>query len=186
MIKEFKSREFMFANIRWVLKALSKNKEDLRPFKHNAYVKNGEFVVTDGIRIHKYTLPGNSAWKEGFYKIIKNNKSHIILQLDKELSDAGYPDYKDLFKQEDITVKFDSCTINTGAPNPFDEMVSCTFTKIIKSFDENTINYEFVKDILSGEETFEISIKDHTSSVHFIFEDRHAVIMPIRFNAEEE
>jgi len=168
-----------FESIKWVLQV--NRKKDERKHTKYAYVKaSGEdkFIVkTDGGRLHKYKL--EIEMKEGFYEVIKNSQLEVILGYVEEQEELSYPDYENLFeiegmekKAEDVEMKWNK---QLNEWNCYSD-----YAVIIRAMKNNTISYEYLRDVLSHNSCFDVHFKDSESQQIYKKDgsSREAVLMP--------
>jgi len=177
---EFTKDDAFFNGIRWVAKALTKNKYDPRKFVNLIQKTNGRFVATDGARLYAYK-PIRSLKDEGFlnvknglYEICVNNASKITLF---SVPKTDCPDVNNIIKSKapegnQLAVEFE----------PYGSQYSAAYTNIIRSIDmgENIFRYEFLVDVLSCGEVFEVWQENPDAGINFLSGDKFAVIMPLR------
>ena len=180
---EFTKDDVFFNGIRWVAKALTKDKNDLRKYVHRIYKYGNGFIATDGSRLHAYK-PGDlkeglkkmgfRGVKNGLYEVVKNTKSQVILLWEKKASECDYPGLKIIKSKAPegnrLAVEF-----------TYNARYSAAYTNIIKSIDmgENIFRYEFLADVLSCGEIFEVWQENPDAAINFLNGDKFAAIMPL-------
>ena len=142
-----------FEGIKWILKAKTKNKSEVRNYLVHAYINEGHFIMTDAARLHKYKLIGD--FEKGFYKVNKNNKSIVELIFESSV-DINYPDYNDLFKEQPEKNRID-----------ITDNLYVTLKAIYQRLEKDqTINHFYIVDVINPKdengygELFECYYKD--------------------------
>jgi len=164
-----------FDGIKWVL-GVTSLKGDVRNHIRYTYVKGGDFVKTDGGRLHKYKLKDELG--DGFYEVVKNIKSEVVINFVEDQEGWQYLDYKELFNTEEHKIKLKGvCSYNGTCYK--------AYADVIRALDINTLQYEYMRDILSDDNSFNVFVKDDNSPIVFIGgEDREALLMPFKINKE--
>jgi hypothetical protein len=152
----------------WVSGALTKQKNDPRAHLTHVYVKNGAFTATDGNRLHHYKSTEN--YTDGFYKVIKRAKKHIVLQ--NMGTDFNYPEIDRLLLPSDDSNVF-------GVMMDSSQCFSA-YADIIRAMEKNVLNYHFLHDVLSCDDTFDAHVNDLYGTVLFQNGNKKAVIMAHR------
>lgn len=143
-------------------------KADFSLGRHYLYHNENEFVSTDGHRLHIVKDENLPVFDQGFYKIIKKNKSSFMFIKEevnpKEDNLLTFPDYKLVMPKEKAEVKEASTFIPA-------------LTYIIRNVPENeTINPDYIKDLYPQEyQSWKLSI--HDRKVMFEDEDKLAIVM---------
>jgi len=146
---------------------------------HVRYLKceNNVMVSTDGKRIHETELLFTEV-PDGYYEIIKNTKTILIIDKVKELDEAQYPNYSDMLNGkgsgEKIEYKHDE-EIETII------LASLLSADIARAMGQAALNFKYVEDIVkSREEGFDVYVKDSDSPVVFKSFAVRACIMPLK------
>jgi len=167
-IIEFEKIDPETSDIHWVAGALTKRKDERRPHVKFIHVKDGEFTATDGSRIHTYE--SEVSCKDGFYSVIKRCKSNVILRF--EGATEEYPEFKSLLNTEghDETIY------------AYADLGNCSgsYAGIVHAMKAGTLNYDFLKDLFSEDDGFDVFIKDAESPIIFKNGKKTAVLMPMR------
>ena len=179
-IKEIKminttKQEQLNQDLYWLTSALSKSKSDLRPHIVNTYVRGNKMLATDGQRLHEITIDREVYVnvKDGFYSVIKRTKTNMILAYNVEhnADERDYPDCKSLLERPDGK----SFVVMQHENNSSQAMAN-----IIRAMDDGSINYNYLNDVLSDENAWDVTIKDHEHPLHFENGNKKAIVMPIR------
>lgn len=142
---------------------MSKNKGDKRAHIAHLYIQNHNITASDGIRIH--SCQSKTKFANGFYKVIKYNKSHIFLK--HENISTPYPETKDILKPANVK-SFIITDVVTG------------YAAIIRALYKATFNYVFLCDLLITLDAFNCFIIDDESPIVFTGIDKKAAIMPMK------
>ena len=177
-IKEIKminttKQEQLNQDLYWLTSALSKSKSDLRPHIVNTYVRDNKMLATDGNRLHEITIDREVYVnvKDGFYSVAKRTKTNMILSYSTthHVDDYQYPDCEDLLKRPEgksfVVMQHENDS-------------SQAMAKIIRAMDDNSINYNYLNDVLSDENAWDVTIKDHKHPLHFENGNKKAIVMP--------
>lgn len=168
--------EKLNGDLYWLTGALLKAKKDeTRAHIVNIYIKGDKAWATDGNRLHQITIDREVyvTVKDGFYGVAKRTKSAMILLYSEEHNDNGY-------QYPDVEGFFNDPSGSMFVVNQNEGDSSKAFTEIIRVMESNTLKYQFVNDVLSDGEVYDVTIKDCDSPVHFKCNGREAIVMPIR------
>jgi|WetSurMetagenome_2_1015567.scaffolds.fasta_scaffold34237_6 hypothetical protein len=174
---EITKKDERFNDVKFVAKAVSK--DDTR--KVLTYVcSNGKrLLACDGFRVHAVKME----FPKGYYKVIVNNGSKIILDdATKEFEEnhPKYPDIKAIWPRKAKTILNE---IYCSSSKDKDFFVTA---KLLRAMDEKqTINTIFLDDICSSMDHFVVKQEKETefSSSHpLLFQNgnKRAIVMPIR------
>jgi len=160
--KEFKNIK---NEMNFLCKPVIKGSSNIPKIYDNHVLNDGKYwYATDGSRLHKIESGPDHF---GIWKVIKNTKIRTILEkTDKQVNE--FPDMKSIF------------------PNTSDaKRVACeyaypeiTYAKIIRTMDNNTLNFHFLEDVLC--DTFTAFIVSDTDPIVFENGTKTALIMPMR------
>jgi len=156
-------------------------KDDYRD--HMKYIKCEQnfIVANDGKRLHeaKLQILRHFNIPNGYYEVIKKMKTKISIIKRKELNECDYPLYKDLFefKGERIEYIYDEEV-------PIHQATSKLFAEIIRKMSKDTINYEYLKDVIELNK-FNIDVYVTDDRIRFEGIDIKAVIMGLRIERKE-
>jgi len=173
---EITKKDERFEAVKFVAQAVSK--DTTRPVL-GVICSNGKRVLAcDGMRVHSVKMQ----FPAGYYKVIVNNASKIILDsydLEKEL--GRYPDIKAVWPRKAKNI------IDVNKSNQHYlygvSRVQVLTGKIIKKLDENvTINTGYAEDIINAMETFNVRQAGPTSALLFQNGTKRAIVMPIRMD----
>ena len=159
--------------------ASAMNPEDLRFHVTHFKVESEQGASTDGGRIH---VANNIPLEDGFYIIHKNTKAMVLIKkaYDLDNNEGSFPgtaDIVELPKKE-----YFSAAVEFYAGN-----LSNIYTQVIRAMPgSNTIDVNFVRDVCNcfeGIGTFIIPEPRKgqiENGIHFILDDLHAVLMPMK------
>ena len=168
-------QEQLNQDLYWLTSALSKSKSDLRPHIVNTYVMGNKMLATNGNRLHEITIDREIYVnvKDGFYSVIKRTKTNMILAYNVEhnADERDYPDCKSLLERPDGK----SFVVMQHENNSSQAMAN-----IIRAMDDGSINYNYLNDVLSDENAWDVTIKDHEHPLHFENGNKKAIVMPVR------
>jgi len=169
-IIEFEKKDPVTSDIYWVSAALTKDKHDRRPHVKFIYVKNGVFTATDGNRLHVYQ--DSLSCKDGFYSVIKRNKTNVILKFEGAGDVGMYPETESLLSTKDYNEPFLA----------FPEAGNCSgpYAHIARAMESGALNYNFLADLFLTGDHFDVFIKDAESPVIFKNGKKTAALMPMR------
>jgi len=142
---------------------MTKDKNEKRDHMIHVHIKNSIVTACDGKRIHSYQSKNKFA--DGFYKVIKYNKSHIFLK--SEGTDKTYPEFKDILKPADIQ----SFSIHEPTSG---------YAKIIRTLNKAILNYTFLCDLLTTDNSFNCFIINDKAPIIFTSKNKKAAIMPMK------
>ncbi len=146
-----------FDEVSWVARGLITTKSDLRNHVIRVFKDGDLFIATNGSRMHVYDH--NHLFDEledGYYQVIKNTKTKVILLFDKAKDEASYPDYKDLIKLR-LDFPEDSFSVesydkgsggNIAYADIIRNMSLDANDHIKKSNPTNYINFSYLQDVL--------------------------------------
>lgn len=165
---ELESRDEDMSGFQFVLRAMFVNpgKGDLRCYMHCIKIKDGQIIGTDGKRAHTYTAI--ETYHDGFYRVLKRLKTHIILLKvsETDYKSGGYPETDKFFALDEN----DQIAIDADL---FDHMYIKSYCEIIRKMPiYQTISPEQVKDINGSFKAF-----IRKESVLFVGDDRKAYLM---------
>lgn len=153
--------------ISFCIRAMSKDKADVRNHIKHLLIKKGFAVATDGSRIHRYELVGK--YQSGLYRVFRVSTYNIVLVRTKIPIKNNWPKYEQLFKTKKIIAAFHTSFYQYNFP--------CGLFEVIRNLPENTpINPQYLKDL--GDE-FDVTISGE-NSVIFKNGRKTAVIMMMR------
>ena len=165
---EFEKNDYRFKKVRFCISAWNKVKSF--PIK----LENGTMIVTDGNRLH--IAKGFPDKPDGFYEIIKNTKVLIVLkELDlEETENKRFPDIDSVLPDKSKDPIWNGIETNGLS------WASTCYTKIVRKMSDNTtINFEYLKDVLSSEVYFNISQYREEGPIIFENDNCFALIMPM-------
>ena len=162
-----------FGKVSFCAKALTKCKDEKRAHLKHLYVKDGEMAGTDGNRLHQafdVDVP------DGWYRVIKHNKSTVFIDPVQMDEYANYPDVNQVFDQKgrykEFYVDFADYTIDPA------------YAKIIRAMDKHLIlKHDYVSDLEGHEFDCLVFRSDSNRSwapVIFQNGDKRAAIMPFK------
>ena len=159
----------------WLTSALSKSKSDLRPHIVNTYVRGDKMLATDGQRLHEITIDREVYVnvKDGFYSVAKRTKANMVLvyAVEHNADERDYPVCESLLERPDgksfVVMQHENDS-------------SQAMATIIRAMDDNSINYNYLNDVLSDENAWDVTIKDCDGPLHFECGNKKAIIMPVR------
>ena len=157
-----------FQSVSWVIGCMSKCKDEKRFHITHLKVKGNCFTATDGNRVHHYESPGGD-YTDGFYRVIKKNKSHIFLT--SYGTDEKYPCTDDVL----TPAKVKPFTVYRADWNCF-----FAYASIVRKLDEAILNYNFIDDLLNLRDAFDCYIKNDKSPVVFTNQNKKAAIMTMK------
>lgn len=178
-----------FNVISWVAKGLITTKGDLRNHVIRVFKDEDLFIATNGERMHIYDHKGLfDELKDGYYEVIKNTKTKVILVFDKAKDQASYPDIKDFLKikldfpEDCFSVEWNDAGSggNKAYADILRNMVLDSDEHIKKANPTNYINYSFLEDVLKIGQMFEVYNENENQPVYFKSDNLFAIIMPIR------
>ncbi len=175
-----------FDEISWVARGLITTKGDLRNHIKRILKDKNLFVATDGSRMHVYDHEGFfDDFEDGFYKVIKNMKTKVVLLFDKAKDKVSYPDYKDLIKLR-LDFPEDSFQVDYEYDG---SKASYAYTIIVRNMKSeverikpkptNFIKYSFLEDVLKIKRIFNVYQENESQPVYFKSDNLFGAIMPI-------
>ena len=174
MITISKTNKVVYGQMKWVLKARSK--DEIKPvFTKVLITEEREIICCDSRRAHIISDP-ECFFKDvapGLYDLIKEDSKEIILN-ESELSAGEYPNIKQIIPKEE-SVEFIG-TYSTGTEN---YMVGISLAKLYRDFYYKNpegsfcMNFDFFKDTMAGNEF----------SVFLMKEQGERYMRPIMFKA---
>jgi len=153
--------------------ALSKDKSDFRPHVTNLFIDDGVVYGTDGSRLHTYRP--QMAVKDGWYRVFKAMKTHIIFfKIEDVPGDRKYPNIDAIVNREMADPDGDLNFVG----GEFDHAVA----DIIRALpDDSAVSIEFLKS-LNGLFSFKIAEDGMLFFDGIDVENKRAFIMPKMHN----
>jgi DNA polymerase III sliding clamp (beta) subunit (PCNA family) len=176
-----------FQEISFVLRAAAKDKT--KPIFTCLYVELNEkgekvFVCTDSKRLNLFVDSEGyfSEWEVGFYEIIKNTKSEIVLNHTE--CEYQFPNYKQIIPQESKVFAVFNCRANI--------QISKFYQGFYETFSGKSIgmNNDFLNDALIDGEIVNCSTNENMnyccmSPILFNYENNcKALVMPIQLKKD--
>jgi len=165
-VKRITKKNEDYKGIEWVLKARSK--EITRYNMNFINVKDGEFIATDGHRLHIYKFTVQI--EDGNYELINANSDEIILEISPNIE---YPEWKHIIPSKEPTKIIE---IRCYSKN-----LSVAYTDLVRAVpNENTVNLDYFKDINSINNTVIFSVFEKNEPIKFVSGRHRGLIMPMR------
>ena len=168
----------------WLTACLTKNKQETRFHMIHIQIKDGYACVTDGERLHYFKTSADDIYHgqiaDGYYRVLKRTKTTIqLLKVDD--SDHSYPDIADFFNLNGAESNLELNGLDTNKYNNLIEHASKAAAQIIRLMEtERAIDYSFVQDVLTCNDTFKVYVKADGNCVTFKSDNKTALIMPIK------
>ena len=175
-----------FDEIHWVAKALTKNKSTLKYHIKRILKDKNLFVAMNGSRMHVYDHKGFfDEFEDGYYKVIKNTQTKVILLFDKSKDEGKYPDIEDF-----IAIRLDFPKDSFQVDYDYDgSKASYAYTIIVRNMKSeveevkpkttNFIRYSFLEDVLKIKRIFNVYQENENQPVYFKSDNLFGAIMPI-------
>ena len=153
--------------------------KDLRFHIMHFKVESGQGISTDGNRLH---VVNDIPLEDGFYYVHKNTKAMVLIEKAYELdnNEGSFPNTDDIVEMPEK--EYFAAAVEFIPGN-----LSSIYTQVIRAMPgTNTLNVDFVQDVCNcfdGVGTFIIPEPrkgEIENPVHFVLDDLHAVIMPMR------
>lgn len=165
-------KKFM-PNLLWVLKARST--DDNRYLLNFLNIDDNGFCCTDGRRLHlckdKESLP--NGLENGLYQV--NICKNVIMFIPKE---GYFPKYMEVIPQyegEGINVN-----LEVSKHDSRETRLSIALTKIVRLMTKDSLNMEYLKDLLGY--TWTVNQKED-KAIKFVSGDNLAIVMPLRMES---
>jgi len=130
--------KWFFESIKFVTVALKRVfKDDERFHTNHICIEDGNAIATDGCRLHLWS---KCPFDEGYYRVIKNTKSELILLPIEDENKGWYPEWKDLIPSREPNNEFD-LLFNLEESAKVIGLVNKAISK------ERIIDYRFLLDI---------------------------------------
>ena len=172
---EFEKNDYRLKKVRFCISAWSKNDAlSIRVKSFPIKLENGTMIVTDGNRLH--IAKGFPDKPDGFYKVVKNTEVLVVLkELDlEETENKRFPDIDSVLPDKSKDPIWNGIKVNGLS------YASKCYTKIVRKMSDNTtINFEYLKDVLSSEVYFNISQYREEGPIIFENDNCFALIMPM-------
>jgi hypothetical protein len=156
--------------VKWLASALAKN--DGRFHVSHIWARSdGSALATSGHVLH---LVEHSGLSEGFYKVVKQTKYSITLEMVTDTFDM--PDCDSV-----INDKPKAAVCLEGETE--DKALSA-YTKLIRTMKANGVDYRLFEAAIKGMDTFDITVKTSGETAIYIESaNRLAIVMPFRTEA---
>lgn len=164
-----------FDRLYW-LTSIKKCKSDMRAHIMYIYSDNGVLVNTDGSRIHS-VVPEFFDLDDGFYEVVKRNKSEIALTLAMTAEDGPeYPAWETIFENGGRIARFKSVQWIYSATGHSQSVGFSDLIRYIvdleKKDEKFCVNVDFLKDIVDVENGIDhIEHENPKASGPFFFAD---------------
>ena len=166
---ETKKTDALTKDLYWLTAPLAKTNGDVRVHITHVYVENNTMTATDGQRLHHLKFDQDIA--DGYYKIAKRTKSAMLLTCSGDKDWSVYPKCEELLAKPEG----DSFVVIQKENNS-----SWAMTKIIRAMKDNSIDYNFLNDVLSDGNAYDVTVVGETRPIHFESGNKTAIIMPVR------
>lgn len=161
-----------FEGIKWVIKAVSK--EDSRYALNRLEIKDHIATATDGHRLHEYTLTKPEDFPNGLYFPFKIGNIIILIADDSGIEYPKVP--PELFPTAPPIGRIENVSGNKKTLG-----VDRAFAQIVRiSPDCQSIQVDYLKDMLSTAETFDVRIFGEGQVCQFNNLSKRGLIMPMR------
>jgi len=183
---ELKKKDQGFKEIKWMVRGLTTNKEDVRIFINYIYKDGNRFVSTDGGRLHLFEDNTGlyESLEDGFYEVVKNTKAIVTLLLVYKKDEESYPNIEDF-----VTIKnnFPQDTLQVS-----NDRLDGAFADIIRNMKgeadgngdvpdpTNSFGFDYFRDVLSSSDFFSVYHENENKPIYFKSDRLFAIIMPVR------
>lgn len=151
----------------WVARAV--DLKHANPGLQCLYADGENLVGTDGKRLHLYK---KNPLPDGLYQIVKRTKTE--LRLEKCTFDMTFPDYKKIIPENGPD------TVSVDVNGNTDGVYYAAYATIIRKLDvDDTLNYDYLADVLTCDLTFTVNINGKMRALYFTGSDRAALVMPM-------
>ena len=157
----------------WATKILKE--DDPTKFAFYAIIKDGNFTVTDKIRIHRITGLNKDVFKDGSYAIIASSPDRVCLAIPETEVKDMIPNFDGLFDIKDPPTNYQFLCSNNKITQALE------FAKLIRGFPKPTaLSYELLTDLGASDSKYMVSWYTPEKQVIFTLGNKKAAIMPIR------
>lgn len=158
-----------YGGIKWVVKAVC---HEQRGTIDRIQTKDHTVTATDGHRLHEYTLMEPEQFPNGLYYPYKAGNTVILI---KDNSEKKYPNYEALFPSIDPVKTLSNIRGTKSMP------LSQSFSEIVRAVSfEQSLNIDFLKDMLSAGDNFEVRIYGENQVYIFQNLTKRGLIMAMR------
>jgi hypothetical protein len=156
--------------VKWLASALAENDGRFH-VSHIWARENGSALATSGHVLH---LVEHCGLPEGFYKVVKQTKYSITLELVTDTFDM--PDCDSVINSKPTdAVRLDGET---------EDKALSAYTKLIRTMKANGVDYRLFEAAIKGMDTFDITVETDGEKPIFIESvNRLAIVMPFRTEA---
>lgn len=166
-----------FKNLRFVLKALRKQKDDFYTYQSLVHVEDKRVYATDGKRLHSAPFDAD----DGNYSVV-HNLNAIILEKNTTIKFPNVKQLCDLYAMDPAKIK-DSFKLKSHLLIK-GEIAAYAAVKIYSNF-KRLINIEYILDL--GDLDWNVSLEKKDDGAIYIYSTKFplfALIMPLCVNAE--
>ena len=166
-----------FKELRWLSKALSRDKCQTAAKITMIYKKGDTFCATNGARLHLWDDPNGrfQSKPDGFYAIATNTAQKLVIYWDQDEEKTVWPAGISHFTAIRHSFPDKSEYINDGTRS-----TSCVFAQIVRDMESpEFIEYKFLKDALSFGGPFHVIQEAPEKPVCIKSGDLFALIMPV-------
>ena len=163
-------------NLGWLVRAMAKTHETDSKYRVDVIRSiGGELVATDCRRLHVLDIKGTRLEEilpDGYYEVSKCTKTAVVLYKVKDEYGLRYPDYIQLFKNENPKIDI---------PNGKDALEH-GLTTIYRNTKCDAVNHKYLLDVIDDDGPFTLDVEDSPHKP-LIFRNctKRAAVMPMRF-----